>query len=78
MFDLFDSPKALLVLLLPILFMVFYVIYRASLTLLVFMVSLAVGGFGKSLASVIPNILVAVSLFFAIGTCVWVWKQARR
>jgi hypothetical protein len=76
----FLSPKGfgLFIFLFPLLFLVFFYIYKTTLALLLYLICLLVGGLCEQPTKIISFLIYAVSIFFAIGTCVWLWKQMKK
>ncbi len=73
-----QSPRLFFFLLLSVIFLTFATIYRTALTLLFWLASLAFGGSGSRVAIIISGSVVAVSVFFAVWTCIWLWRQLDR
>lgn len=72
------SPKLWFSFLLPMIFFTFASIYQILLTLLVWLVSLPFSGYGQQVTSIISGVVLGLSLFFALGTSIWLWREVRR
>jgi hypothetical protein len=72
-----QNPRVWLCLVFPLVIPVFASIYSLALTLLFLLILWPFGGYGNQVAAPASWVILGLSILFALGTAVWIWRQSK-